>query len=177
MITKRTIKTIATTTALAAIAAVPLVVLPANLAANATAPQYQVDVIKCPGLGANFSIGYPDLAGASQNEVDSVKYQQNNPGTRAQIRLVHIDQLAPIKLTTLISSSQAQCGSSNAAKTISAVTACQTPTQCALDTLITAGRPKCEGPKPPQIPLSIWTACIQRVKPVTTIPTARWARA
>jgi hypothetical protein len=82
---------------------------PCSLRENALARQtnreahlYEVAVIRCPDQGTSLFLNYGYLDDASQQEVNSVRYQAKNPGVTNQVRLSKITSVSP-KITTLLS--------------------------------------------------------------------------
>jgi hypothetical protein len=63
---------------------------------------YEVAVIRCPDQGTSLFLNYGYLDDASQQEVNSVRYQAKNPGVTNQVRLSKITSVSP-KITTLLS--------------------------------------------------------------------------
>jgi hypothetical protein len=87
--------------ALVAVAAIP--------AGAVNVGDYEVDVIRCPNQGSNLFLPFTALSDASQQEVDSIVYQDAHPGVTNQVRLVQVTQVSPTKVTTLISQHTLSC--------------------------------------------------------------------
>jgi hypothetical protein len=92
------------TRAALAVAAITLTVLACTITPSAAINEnvYEVAVIRCPDQGTSLFLNFGYLDDASQQEVNSVRYQAKNPGITNQVRLSKIVSVAP-KVTTLLS--------------------------------------------------------------------------